>query len=200
MKRTVAVVLAWLLVAQASVAPAAAQSDSGPIDGMFAAAEESTVLNTLEGLRDGFLGRASDAVAGATDDRTASDMAADLQTEFNDNSASYESWANNRTTADTSLDVLELTVTQDDSSETLYLTSDVVDGDYTNTTMRNSTDRTVDESCEIEGNAARNAADELGDFREDVVGADGNVTNDYLASMGSRYGGNVDCSFSTEGL
>ncbi|RLM32618.1 hypothetical protein [Haloarcula sp. Atlit-120R] len=200
MKRTLALLLATLLVVQASVAPVAAQSDEGAIDGMFSAAEESTVLNTLEGIRDGVLGRISDGVAGATDDRTAGDMAADLQTEYNDNSAAYESWSNNRTTADTSLDVLELTISQDDESETLYLTSDVVDGSYTNTTMRNSTDRTVDESCEIEGNAARNAADELGEFREDYVADDGNVTTDYLASMGSRYGSNVDCSFSTEGL
>ncbi|NLV14363.1 hypothetical protein [Haloarcula argentinensis] len=199
MKRVLTVVLAVLLVTQASVVPVAAQSE-GPVDGMFSAAEESTLLNTLEGIRDGVLGRISDGVAGATDDRTAADMAADLQTEFNSNAGTYESWANNRTTASTSLDVLELTVTQDDESETLYLTSDVVDGDYTNTTMRNSTDRTVDESCELEGNAARNAADELAEFHEDYVATDGNVTADYLSSMASRYGGNVDCSFSTEGL
>jgi len=199
MKRTLAAILAVLLVAHA-VGPVAGQSDSGPLDSAFSAAEESTVLNSLEGLRDGIMGRISDSVAGATDDRTAADMAVDLQTEYNDNSDAYEGWMNNRTTADTSLDVLELTISQDDQSETLYLTADVVDGSYTNTTMQNSTDRTVDESCELEGNAARNAADELGEFREDFVATDGNVTADYLSSMGTRYGGNVDCSFSTEGL
>ena len=199
-RNALTIALAVLLVAQAAVGPAAGQSESGPLDSAFSAAEESTVLNSLEGLRDGIFGRISDSVAGATDDRTAADMATDLQTEYNDNSAAYERWMNNRTTADTSLDVLELTISQDDSSETLYLTADVVDGSYTNTTMRNSTDRTVDESCELEGNAARNAADELGEFREDFVTEDTNVTNDYLTSMASRYGGNVDCSFSTEGI
>lgn len=200
MKRTLAVVLGVLLVAQASVAPVAGQSDSGPLDSAFSAAEESTALNTLEGLRDGILGWGTDVVAGATDDRTAADMATDLQTEFNSNSGDYEAWMNNRTTAEMSLDVLEVTISQDGESETLYLTADVVDGSYTNTTMQNSTDRTADESCELAGNAARNAAGELGEFREDFVATDGNVTADYLTSMGTRYGGNVDCSFSTEGL
>jgi len=200
MRRALTVLLAVVLVAQAAVTPTAAQSDEGVVGGMFTAAEESTILNTLEGLRDGFLGRASDAAAAVTDDSTAGDMAQETQTAFNDDAAEYQSWANNHTTADTSLDGLELTFTQDGESETVYLTADVVDGEYRNTSIVDSTDRSPDESCELEGNAARNAADELGEFRERFVADDGNVTNDYLTSMGSRYAGNVDCSFSTEGL
>lgn len=200
MRRTLTFVLVAALVAQATVAPAAAQSDDGPLGGMFDAAADSEGLNALEAIRDGLLGRATDAWAGVTSEKTASDYATALQAEFNNNSAEYQSWANNHTTADTSLDVLEVTVTQDGESETLYLTADVVDGAYRNASIVATTDREPDESCELEGNAARNAADELSEFRERFIAGGENVTNGYLTSMGSRYGGNVDCSFSTEGL
>ena len=199
LRNTLTITIALLFVAQAGVAPAAAQYD-GPIDGMFAAAEESTILNALEGLRDGLVGRASDAVAGVGNGPNATELAGQFQTTFNSNSGDYQQWANNRSTASTSLDVLAVTFSQNDSNETVFLTADVVDGEYRNASVVDTTDREPDESCELEGNAARNAADELGTFDERFVAEDGNVTNDYLASMGSRYGGNVECSFSTEGL
>lgn len=199
MRRLFATLVVMTLLAQASVTPAAAQSD-GPIDGMFSAAEESSFLSALEGVRDGLVGRATDAVAGVGGSPDAAELAEDFQTAFNENSGDYQQWANNRTEATSSLDVLAVKFSQDDSNETVYLTADVVNGAYTNVSVANSTDREPDESCELEGNAARNAADELATFNERFVAGDGNVTNDYMTSMASRYGGNVDCSFTTEGL
>lgn len=200
--KTLIIALACMAVlAAVTPAVASAQADEdGTIDQLFQADDAGDVLETLRGIRDGFAGRASDTVAGFTADDSASDLAGEFKTEFNTHSADFENYANDRATADTSLDVLKLKFKQDDETASVYLTTDVSDGNFTNTQVVDTTDRTVDETCTLEGAAARNAADELDTFHDDYVSGNDNVTAEYLSTQASRYSGKVECSFSTEGL
>jgi hypothetical protein len=77
----------------------------------------------------------------------------------------------------------------------VYVTADVNGSDYEHAAVVTSTDRTVDESCELSDNAARNAADELGTLREEYVSDDEAIPASEVARLGGRYKGNIDCTF-----
>lgn len=128
-------------------------------------------------------------------DRDAVQAAADLAAEYNDSSGDIEAWANARVDATTSADVLELTFEVDGETATRYLVADVEGDDYANTSVVPSTNRSVDESCTLEDDAARNAADELAAFEDQFVDPDEDVSSRFLGRLDSRYDGQVDCSF-----
>jgi len=106
---------------------------------------------------------------------------------------------NNRTSASESYDTLEFTFELDGETATVYLTTDVTADGYQNASIVDTTDRTVDESCTLQGHAARKADAELATFVEDYAAQGENVTNSYLAGLAGEYSDDVDCTFSTGG-
>lgn len=189
MSRHLALVI--LLVAVLVAVPAAAQTDDGPIIDLIDG-EDDGILAGIEGFLDGIIARFTDPAA----DRSASEAADDLRSEFNAHNDSLETWVNDRTTADTDANVLELTLDPEgDGDETVYLVADVNGSDYENATLTTSTDRSVDESCTLEDAAAANAADELDAFHNRFVTEDRDVTPRYRSRLKGQYAGDVSCSF-----
>ena len=200
---------AALIVIAATSGLATAQSDEGDsiIDEVF---DDDDSESRLSALREagsfgvGYAkGWASRITAGVTDlvgdeetwsvNATASTLRSDITTHAGD----YESWLNNRTTADTSRDVLEVTVENETASETFYVAADVENGTYRNLTATGSTNRTVDETCTLSGRAAEEAPGELETFRSEYVTANESVPPGYLGRMAAEYSEGIDCTFDT---
>lgn len=194
--RTVKAIALALLFITAAVMPTAAQSDSGLSDLVGDAAEDR--LGQLRGAVSGLLDRAMVTFGGDDSDETAAEAANQTQEVFNGNATAIQSYVNNRASADTSRDVFAFTFEIDGESSTVYLTADVVDGAYENTSVVDSTDRSVDDSCTFEGYAARSADEELSYFVTAFVNEDKNVTGKYIGRLGGRYSSDVSCSFDTE--
>jgi len=191
LKLTSVAFAALLIFAAVGAAPAAAQ-------------ENSVVDDLLDGKDDGYLASAQAYVGGFMDrvfadetDETAAEAAQQTQTTFNDNASTIQSWVNNRTSASESYDVLAFTFEIDGESSTVYLTSNATADGYQNASMVDTTGRTVDESCTLQGFAARQADSELGGFVEDYAAPGNNVTRSYLAGLAGKYGSDVDCTFET---
>ncbi len=175
------------------------------LSGGVAAQESSVVDDLLDGEDDGVLASVQAYGSGWVDrifaedtGETAEEAAQNTQATFNGNNSTIQSWVNNRTTASEAYDVLEFTFEVDGESSTVYLTSNVTSDGYRNASMVDSTDRTVDESCTLEGHAAQQADTELAAFVDHYAEPGKNVTNSYLAGLAGEYGGSVDCTFDTE--
>jgi type II secretory pathway pseudopilin PulG len=167
-----------------------------------AAADASSVFDdatdAVGSLVDALIGAARGEYARLTDDpanRDADAAAADLQSEYNANSDELEDWINSRADATTDADALEIELTVGGDSTTVFLVADVNGSDYENSSIVDSTDRDVDEDCELEGAAARNAADELEGFVDETVDDDQDLSKRELARISRQYRGLVDCSF-----
>lgn len=198
----VAVVVAAALIS----APVSAQTDS-PIDDLFGDDEDaeggildtaSSVLQQAFGFVTGARNRVSRWVSTATglsDPIDASTAADDLQAVGNDHAAQVQAYANDRVNASTSYDVFEIEFRIDGDTATRYVTADVVNGSYENASVDASTDRPVDESCTLEGAAARNAADELESFVENYVEPDRDVDRRLFSEIAAEYGGSIGCTF-----
>lgn len=195
------VTCALLSAAVAATAPVGAQSSDNPaadvLDSVTSVADENASfgLSTARAAVSGITARLSDFFSGIGNETTASQACGDLQSTFNANSASITSYANNRTNASTSADVLEIECDIDDSTNRVYLTADVNGSDYENATIDDSTSRTVDESCTLEDAAARNADDELDHVLSEFVTPGENISSDYRQKVTARYAGKVSCSF-----
>lgn len=170
------------------------------------AAEESGILadltDSVGSFVDGLLGAARGEFNRFMDepaDRDAAEAANDLQAEYNASSSAIESWVNERTTASADEDVLEIELDIGDGTGTLYLVADVAGSSYENSSLVDSTTRTVDETCELDDAAARNAPDELETFIEEFVDEDQDVSTGFLARLDRQYRGLVDCSFLDDG-
>lgn len=192
----VASVLATLLLvstviatgAGADVAVVSAQSDGGVLE----------PIRTVGDRIDGFLGWARGQVEKRVSDpadRDATEAATDFKQEYNTHSGELETWANDRVDADTAADVLELTFEIDGEESTVFLVADVNGTDYENTSVVDSTNRSVDETCTLEDDAARNAADELDHVENEYVDEDRDIPSGYLGRLAGRYDGDVDCTF-----
>lgn len=172
--------------------------------GVAAQADDSIVDDLLDGEDDGFVTSAYAYVNGQIDrflghetDETAAEAAQQTQATFNGNASTTQTWVNNRTSASSAYDVLAFTFEIDGEAATIYLTSNATAGGYRNTSMVDTTDRTVDETCTLEGYTAQQADTELATFVDDYADPGTNVSNSYLAGLAGEYGGDVDCTFST---
>lgn len=192
MKRSLAVVLLISLVATAAAPGVAAADESSVFDRVTDAV--GTFYEALFGAVRGEIARKF----GEPADRDAAQAADDLQAEYNASSDTLEAWVNARTEATTAENVLELELDIDDGETTIYLVADVNDSDYENSSIVDSTDREVDERCELEDAAARNAADELETFVDEFAEDDEDVSTAFLSRLERQYRGLVDCSFPLE--
>lgn len=170
---------------------AAAQEEPSMLDQVTDATDDA-FWEGLQGRIAGWLNARWNYVSG--EQVTASEACGDLQTTFNENSGTIQSYVNDRTNASTGADVLELTCApRDEETETIYLTADVTNGTYTNASMVDSTDRTVDATCRLEEDAAVNAADELGTFVEQFAEPGKDLSADFRKRLVSQYAGDVHC-------
>lgn len=197
MRRITTILLAALIVASALPAPAMAGHDD----------ESETILNSVvtndggrldavTGMVAGYYQRAQAFFAARGDDETPAQHADNLQAAFNQNSGTIQSYVNKRANASTGANVLKLTFTEnDEGSSTVYIVADVNGSDYENATAVDSTSRTVDEECTLEGAAARNADDELDRFVTEFAEPDKDTTARYKSELVTEYAGKISCSF-----
>jgi len=201
-QQTIALALVVGLLA-ATVAPAsvavAAQSDAeeeslaGEI--VSAATDEGSVIQPALGFASGLADRVL-AVGGP--DTDASTACGDLRTTIADHSGTLQDYANDRVDAAASADVLEIECAIGDASSTIYVTADVNGSAYANTSAVNTTDRTVDESCTLDDDAAANASAELQHFVDAYIEGNETIPRSEYARLAGRYGGAVECSFALE--
>jgi hypothetical protein len=204
--RPFALALVLVLLA-AGVAPttALAQSDSEDedlSDAIFGAAVSAVEdpLGAASKFSAWGQGVAANVGAWAGDpDRTPSECASDLTTEYNEHNATYEEYVNSRTKAEETRDVVRIDCQQDEdgetTTETVYLVADVQDGNYTNSRIVDSTDRTVDERVLLTGVATEDAPDDLETFRTEYAADDETPPPAYRGRMTGKYWGNVYGSF-----
>jgi len=185
-------VAALLVLAGVGAAPVTAQ-ESSVVDDLLDG-EDDGLVASIQAYGSGLVDRIFAEETG----ETAAEAAQSTQDTFNGNNSTIESWVNNRTSASESYDVLEFTFEVGDETSTVYLTSNATSDGYQNASMVDSTERTVDESCTLEGHAAQQADTELATFVENYAEPGKNVTNSYLAGLAGKYGGSVDCTFDTE--
>jgi len=205
--RTDFAVALFIMLAMLVPATPLAQSSDSPIDDFFASDDgdgggiletASTWAETGYAIATGLRKRVTNTVTetvGLGDQADAETAADDLQQVANDNAAELQVYANDRVTADADFDVLKVDFSVDGETATLYIVADVVDGNYTNASVVKSTERTVDESCTLQGAAARSADDELKQFVNNYVDDDKNVSAALVSRVSSEYGGLIDCSF-----
>jgi hypothetical protein len=188
------VVLSVLALAGLSIVlfsdDAAAQEEASSLD-VLTNADENGLLAGLRGRVEGWVNARVAWVFG--EETTASDACGDLRETFVANEATIETYANNRTTAGETDVVAIRCAPTDEDIETVYLTTDIRNGSYTNTTMVETTDRTVDEECTLEEDAAVNAAAELQTFVDEFAAPDEPVAPDFRRRITAQYAGDVDC-------
>jgi hypothetical protein len=172
-----------------------------------AAQDDDSVLGDLtseqaSGFAAGIRGRIGALLSGLFDwgepETTAPEACGDLRETVSSNSAAIQPWVNNRTTANTSLDVLAIECVVEDTSETDYIVADVDNGSYVNGTMVDETDREADETCVLEDDAAVSASAEAETFVEEFAESGEPVSEEYMSRLTAQYGGKVSCSFTGE--
>jgi hypothetical protein len=127
------------------------------------------------------------------DEGNASKHAQDFQDEFNQNNDTIQAYSNKRINASTSLDVLELTFTDEAGNQaTVYLAATVSNESYQNMRVVDNTSRTVDESITADWYLSRNAASELEAFVADFAEPDRDLTQTYKAKMIAKYASDVN--------
>ena len=162
------------------------------------------------------LDTASAYFAGATDnlkyrfssgnpERTADECAADIQATYNANNASFETYLNERTSANTSRDVIRIQCTQEvrdgittnTDRESVYLVGDVVENNstgattYEHTRIVDSVDRPVDHRVVLSGLATEEGADDFEAFAEDYAVPNETPEKSYAQRMKGKYGGHI---------
>ncbi|MFC7134328.1 MULTISPECIES: hypothetical protein [Salinibaculum] len=210
MRRRATVLAAALVLATATTGVAVgsvAADDGGFLDGIFGD-DESTAdnetddgllsIDSLETIWAGYKGTAEGGYQrllnlGETAD--AQLTAQEVQTFVNEHNESFERYINARTTATTDFDVVAIEFIDESGSDTRYLVADVVDGNYTNGGMVATTDRTVDERCELEDQAVAKAIEELRSVLDTYVIPGEDIDTKRLAELNTQYLPDVSCSF-----
>lgn len=129
--------------------------------------------------------------------RTPTECTDDIMSEVNNNAASYTEYVNERSTAQTAYDTLEirceLTQGGETTSSTIYVTADVNGTNYENVSVSESPpeNRSVDERLVLTGIAAEELPDDLVEFRKEYVEEDETPTRGYVISKGAKYKGYV---------
>lgn len=159
-------------------------------------------ISTIKSGANGLIDRVTYKVETFGDNTTGTDDAKDFRQAFASNKSNFTSWANARTTANTSYDVIKIEFNRNGETGYAYVVSDVnsTSGDYENVQTLNrtefqSTTRTVDHTITLEDNAADNAHRELDAFNEMFAGNGSDVTGEYLSEMATEYGTNVESTF-----
>lgn len=214
MKRLAALFAAVLLVSAAIAAPpvAAQSDDAGVVEELFGSSAGSVVeqvtsdpIGFAETISAAAGGWASSNSPFSGADRTPSECASDIKTEINDNSATYETYINDRVNASTDRDVVRVECTletrdglsTDVVTETIYLTADVntSDDSYENISAVDTTDRTVDHTVTLSGAATTDGPDDLVEFREEYAEENETPPQQYQARIGGKYSGDVTGTF-----
>lgn len=200
MKRLLAALL--VVVAMCAGAPAvAAQSDNGGVLGDFLDDdEEDSRWAAVKAAATGTLNKnlwwvsnldpLSDAEA---DQQKAEQDRADLQETFNANSETIANYSSTYFGGSASeWDVIAIHHVRDDGNVTQYLVADADNSTFSNASMVNTTDRTVDHEVTLEGAASDNAGAELDTFVETFAAVDNPVTREYVSRLATEYSGYID--------
>jgi hypothetical protein len=200
-----------LMATVASVAtPVAAQSDDGDgslLDGLLTESDDEN-----EGLLDSVFETVANARAYAAGliqnvayynplrepTRTPAECAADIGAEISTHSAAYLRYVNDRTTADTSRNVIQIMCTGEDAeSESVYLVADVnaTSGEYQGLTAVSDTEREVDHTVYLSGLATEELPDDLAAFRKQYVEPNQTPNGTYVRLMAGKYLGSVHGTF-----
>lgn len=116
-----------------------------------------------------------------------------LQDVYNSHSNSIEGYVNARFSGTHSeYNVIKITHERDGEQATQYLVADVENSSFTNSTMTNSTDRSVDQTVVLGDYASAEAGSELEQFHEEYVTAGEDVDQAYMANLASKYKGHVE--------
>jgi hypothetical protein len=211
----VAVVLVLVVVSAAVAAPVAAQTSEDSDDDDA----EQSVADTLLGVGSSALedpGGALDAVRAMTAGvyanvkyhspfrepvRDVDECAADIREEFNAHNATYLSYANERISASTARDVVEIECTAeadgDTESRSVYLVATVNESSnrYDSATVVTETDRTVDHRVRLSGLATEEMPDDFARYTSDYAEPDKTPTRSFKSEMVSKYMGHVSGTF-----
>jgi hypothetical protein len=195
MTRTILILAVVVVALSAGLAPpAAAQSDAGPIEGLFDDEGGSGIVKgVLEGVGlGGLLGRAAYTVDSVRSEPDPTPHAEALAETYNANSDTIEDWVNarfNGTAEDWT--VLRIDLEQGDTTATRYLVADVSNGTFEDSEMVAETDRSVDATLTFQDYAATQAAAELEYFVTEYAAADRDVT-DALRTRMAAYKPNTE--------
>lgn len=142
---------------------------------------------------------------GASDEpRTAASCAEDIQTELNSNNQTYETYVNNRINASTDRNVVKVTckyeadgglLDETMETESVYVVADVTNGSYSNMTVVDSTNRSVDERVVLTGLAVQQLPDDLKAFTDDYAAKGKTPGKGYERMMAAKYAGHVEGTF-----
>ncbi|ELZ14409.1 hypothetical protein C478_07287 [Natrinema thermotolerans DSM 11552] len=133
---------------------------------------------------------------------SAEEVATNVADEYNNNSAAYESWADEHAGVYAGHDTVEITFKTGGDTATRYLTADIVTENgsetYANSSVVKSIpdDRTVDETVTVSGLAAENAASELETLRTEYIETGETIQrNDAtVVKMWATYSGDIEAS------
>lgn len=185
-------------------------NETGIIEGVVGedtnAEEEGWIPDraTISAATVGFVDRVQAQATGLFSDpeTDAAGAANELAEEYNNNSGTYEEWANTNAPISDGHDVMKIDITVDETTETVYLVSDTVENtstgdlEYSNSEIVSDTNRSVDETVEVDGIAALNAAQELANIRESHIATGEPLSADdsELVRLGAKYGGDIETS------
>ena len=209
----VAAVLALLVVSASLAAPVTAQTTDDSDE------DEDSVADTLLGVGSSILedpGGAFDAIKAAASGayanaayrnpfreptRTPDECATDIQEEFNAHNATYLSYANERISASTARDVVEIecTAETDDGTEStsIYLVATVNQSTngYDSARVVTETERAVDHRVTLSGLATEEMPDDFARYTDDYAEPGETPPRSFKSEMVSKYAGHVSGTF-----
>jgi len=133
--------------------------------------------------------------SGVKDSPAPSEEAAEVQQFFNERSGDFVAYANDRVNASDEWDTLAISYELDDEQVTHYVIANHSNDTYDNASIVNSTDRTVDDRCTLEGPAARNAKEELETGYQAFIESGDAPDPSYMGRLTGAYKPYVECSF-----
>lgn len=169
------------------------------LDGEDDGTDWSAWARSAYGAARGRLAAASDWVGGLIGDEErappAERIATDVQTFVNDNSSDFVAFANGRLTPADRYDVVAVEFDVNGESATRYVIGEHNASQWTGVTVANNTDRTIDESCTLDGDAATSALAELRTLYRESIEPDEDVPAELVGRLSGQYIAEVDCSF-----
>jgi hypothetical protein len=182
--------------------PATAATDSGPLDEVLDDADDATEFGIagFEGWVDRQIYRLKTlGIPFLGDDETtdtASDELEEVQSYYNPRSAEFEAWINARSNASADYDVVGITFELDGETASKVLVAEVnsTTDDYQNSSIVDSTERSIDHNVTLCGYAADSAPAELETYYNEFVEPDEDLTSSYVGRLAGQYKGGVETS------
>jgi hypothetical protein len=133
---------------------------------------------------------------GGTDTADVQEEATQLTSTYNENAGDYTAWVNSQTAGTdinrSAYDTIQVQMSVNGENATRYLIG-LVDGDrFATTTVVNQTDRTVDQTVVLKGQAAVDSDSILSTIHERFVLEDKAISREYQTRLSARYGGQID--------